>query len=203
MAITNGYSTLVNYKLWFRDADAGTADDTVLEYLIESISRLIDDMTGTRFFSTNEARYYDPNDNYELYVDDFTAITTIKTDEDGDETYEYTWASDDFHEMPHNAALDGEPYRFIKVATYGTYTFPKGVTKSVEVTADFGYSTATPKGIEEACLMGSHRIMARHKTPLGTSASATFGQLSTEIKSLGRDPDFRDMLFRYTKRSKL
>ncbi len=61
MAITNGYTTLNDFKAYlFPSANYGTAEDAQMEGAIEVASRTIDAFTNRRFYSdsTVSARVY-------------------------------------------------------------------------------------------------------------------------------------------------
>ena len=45
MAITNGYATLAEFKLWINTQTDNTNDDAVIEDIIEAVSRFIDGET--------------------------------------------------------------------------------------------------------------------------------------------------------------
>ena len=98
MAITNGYVTLEEVKKFIVLDDH--EDDREVEVNIETISRAIDSITWRRFYATTETRYYTPARYDTLSVDDLLDITgvsgTLKTDDDGDRTYENTWATTDY-----------------------------------------------------------------------------------------------------------
>ena len=193
MAITNGYCTLKEYKLRFRkSAIDSVEDDPVLEDVITAVCREIDVLTSRRFYSASETRYYTPEMADRLYVDDLISITTLKTDEDGDRTYENTWTTSDYDLMPLNASLRGEPYSWIDITPNGDYTFPI-LAKSIELAGSFGWS-AVPAQIREASLMGAHRLMKRFDTPLGVSASAAVGEIQIAVTSLRSDPDWMALI---------
>lgn len=182
MAITNGYCTLQEIRGWIGAAEAGyTDDDTRLEESVESASRYIDDLCGRRFYanSVDETRYYTasaPNTLTNLDgLDDIYSITTLKTDEDEDRTYEYTWATTDYDLLPFNAALDGKPYTRISVAPDGDYTFPTHA-KGVQIVGKFGWSTA-PKVVKRATLILAAFLLKQKDVPLGVQASSGTGQI--------------------------
>jgi len=191
MAITNGYGTLASFKL--RQDISDTGDDALIEGYIEAISRKIDELTWTRFHTTaaDETRYYVAKDSEYLPIPDrIVSITTLKTDNDNDGTYENTWTvSTDYHLWPYNAALQSKPYYAIETAYNGNYSFPKNVRKGVQIVGKFGWTTA-PLEIQEACYLGATRLMRRQDTPLGVSAAAAVGQLAVQVESLTTDPDF-------------
>ena len=205
MAITNGYGDLTGYKLRFFDGETDDhADDPVLERMIESVSRHIDNITGRRFYTASETRIYNPKDATCLFIDDLQSVTTLKTDGDGDRTFEDTWDTGDYDLYPSNAATDNEPYTWVEVAVLGSYVFPT-FPRSVELAGEFGYCASTDAAnyapeIVEACYLGAHRLMKRLSTPLGVSANVALGQLSMQVDRLRSDPDFMGLLDPYIRR---
>ena len=107
MAITNGYALLATVKDRLDITDVN--DDTVLEGLVEVASRAIDDATRRRFFipGAAEVRYYKPMSWDICRIDDIvdpgSNLTSIKTDGNGDETFETTWTSAAYVLEPRNA----------------------------------------------------------------------------------------------------
>jgi hypothetical protein len=203
MTITNGYTTLNEYKQRFYDEGTGdTKDDAAIESVITGISRAIDSICWQRFFTTaaNETRYFTADFGAWLRLPErIISISTLKTDNDNDRTYENTWAVTDYDLMPYNASLDGEPYRWIEATPNGDYSFPTGVRKGVEISGKFGWSSA-PQAIVEACLLGSHRLMARRNSPYGVSGAAALGNLTLTVQQLKSDPDFMELISPYMMR---
>lgn len=198
MTITNGYAALDDYKLRYFDGDVDDhQDDEIIEAAIESVSRLIDKLTGRRFFIYAETRYFTAECADWLPVPDIQAISGLWTDEAGGRTYSDTWTASDYDLVPFNAQADTaepEPYTDIEITPLGSYTFPVGLRKGVKITASWGYATSAPTLIKEATCMGAHRIMKRHDTPLGISAAPTVGQLQVRVEQLRSDPDFMAMI---------
>lgn len=198
MTLTNAYTTLNEFKERITVDDS--LDDATLESIITATSRAIDDITGRRFYAATETRYYSAERADYLRVFDLLSVTDLKTDEDGNRTYEVTWATTDYDLMPFNATLDGEPFRWIETTPDGDNYFPTGLTKSTEIKGSFGYSATQPAVIEEACVLGAHRLLKRADTPLGVSAAAALGQQQVVIRELGSDPDFMGLVSTYIKR---
>ena len=200
MAITNGYTSKAEYKQRFYDEGQGdTKDDAAIEAVIEAVSRSFDEICWQRFYTTSsdETRYYTAVRRYELFLPDrIVSINTLKTDEDGDRTYEVTWTNTDYDKMPYNATLDGEPYRWLETTPNGDYSFPVGIAKGVEISGKFGWSSAPP-GIVEACLLASHRLMARRNSPYGVSGAAAVGNLTLTVEKMKSDPDIMELLTPY------
>jgi hypothetical protein len=193
VAITNGYCELDDLKDRLSITDF--EDDATLEQVITAVSRQIDALTGRRFYATtdDETRYYTPELDDVLFVDDIQSITTLQTDDDGDRTYENTWTTDDYDLLPDNAALDGRPYTRLELAPYGDFMFPEGVRRGVKIVGKFGFSAtgSHPDVVREACLLQSARIFKRKDAPFGITGAPEFGVLQAIPKL---DPDVVLML---------
>ena len=197
MTITNGYATLAEARARMGiTVSADTTDDTIIENVIEAVSRLIDNYTGRRFHTTtsDEIRYFTPEHSEYLGTGDIISITTLQTDEDGDRAYEKTWATTDYDFLPYNASLDSKPYTELQITPNGDYAFPSGA-KSVKITGKWGYS-AVPDAINEACLLQTFRLFKRKDAPFGVVGSAELGQLQVIPKL---DPDVKLLLDPYRK----
>lgn len=155
MAIVFGYATLAEVKASKRIASTNAGDDEFIEQLVEAASRYIDNVTGRRFYTTtaDETRTFTA-DGGVVYPGDLLSITTLKTDDDGDRTYEVTWATTDYDLLPENAALDGRPYVSIEPSPQGRYGFPTQ-RKGVQIAGKFGFcaTASRPDDINLACLM--------------------------------------------------
>lgn len=179
MSITNGYCTLQELKVRLDITDSD--DDAILESNIGAVSRQIDGWCGRVFYARDEqTRYYTAERNDYLVVDDIQAesgsITSIKTDGDGDRTYEDTWATTDYDLEPYNAENSDNPvYTYIRPAPDGDYAFPS-VRKSVQIIGDFGYN-AVPATIKEACLLQSERLFKRKDAPFGVAGGGPNAQM--------------------------
>ena len=143
---------------------------------------------------TAATRYFTPDTMLRCFVDDLSAVTTLKTDEDGDLTYETTWATTDYDLLPANAAGRGEPYQWVDVALNGRYGFPTHVN-AVQIVGNFGYPSV-PAPVTEACLILAQRIYKRKDAPFGIAGSTAFGDLQVLVK---RDPDAYVLLEPYMK----
>lgn len=175
---------------------AGTSHDDLLAKVINAISRKIDNYCGWRFYTASETRYFTATDYRDhIIVPGISSASgiTILTDEDGDGTYENTWASTDYELAPYNALLDGYPFTRIEVTRLGNYRFPR-VPKGTKITAPFGWASV-PETVEVACILQSNRIWQRFKTPLGVAGSNAVGTMNMSIPKL--DPDVMDMLSEY------
>ncbi len=179
-------------------------DDGMLERIVEGVSRSIDEYTGHRFYrpSSDETRYYTAEESTALVIDDVGSLTTLATDSDGDRTYENTWTATDYDLMPYNAALDSRPYDRLEVPPAGSYAFPVGVQKGVQIVAKFGWCTLAnvPQAVTEACLLISEQLAMRRDAPFGIISSPTGESqrlLANDI--MKRDPHIRFLLGTYAR----
>ncbi len=159
MTITNGYATLAEYKSWIAmrglvgSVGIDAYDDTVIEKLIESVSRYIDRQTSKRFYlsASDEIRYYTTDDPYHCNIDDFGSITNVSVDYNGLRSYEALVVAD-YDTLPDNAALDGIPFSALAIVLLSTSSayFPT-TRRAVKVIGKIGWPI-TPKDINEATL---------------------------------------------------
>lgn len=175
MAITNGYCTLAELKTALAITDA--IDDLSLEAAITATSRMIDDYTNRFFYKDGTVevpvvRYYTAVDWFQLYVDDFTSITQIATDDNFNQTYSTIFAADDAMFEPVNNPRRGWPYT--RLLAIGSYIFPANLPQSVKVTGVWGWS-AVPSEINAACIIQSSRIFNRRQSPFGIAGSPDIG----------------------------
>ena len=201
MTIANGYCTLAELKhqnrLNINDSDS-TSDD-MLEGIIEAVSRQIDDECDRHFYSDSAdvARYFTAVNSTELFVDDIASVdsdVTIEIDNNGDGTFDFTFAQSDFVLSPYNAEVLSIPYQKVETSYSGQYLFPVKVRKGVKITAKWGWKGGVPKPIKEACLLQSERLFKRFSTPLGSESMTALGRMTLSIPSL--DPDVINLINR-------
>lgn len=203
MSITNGYATLAGLRARLGITGVSdTADDAVLEAVIESVSRAIDDYTGRRFYAATQTRYFTPESGRRLMVDDLLSVTTLKTDDDADGTYETTWAATDYALAPYNAQLESvpQPYWRIEVTPYGVYWFPAGVQRGVQIVGSWGFSATTPDVIEQACLFQAAHEFRSQQMPLGVSGTGSLrvsDEFANDVRLTGLHPVTRRLLETY------
>lgn len=202
MSIVNGYATLAEFKVRIDPSSAlGTGSDSVLEAVIEAASRAIDYVCGRRIYTATETRTYTAEYGDLLFIDDLVSLTTLKTDESGDGTYELTWSSTDYLLEPANAqvpAANKEPYTQIRVNPHrGIYSFPTGIYNGVQIAGSFGYAATTPDLVNEACLLIASRFNRRKDAPFGVVGAGELGQM---MVIASKDPDVQLCLSGYKRR---
>lgn len=194
---TGDYCNLNELKkqIYPDNLDTDTVNDIALQQVITAASRWIDNYCGRRFYSTSadETKTFTPQDGEYLFLPhiDILSVTTLKTDEDGDRTYETTWATTDYDLLPE----DGPPYSYIAVAPQGDYSFPEH-RKAVQIVGLFGYNATNsqPAAVRQACMLLSERLWKRRDAPLGLVANPAGGDIRL-IDSI--DPDVEALLSPY------
>lgn len=119
-----------------------TGDDDALDSILRDVSREIEQWTGRQFWAVTQTRYLTARQSDVLLLGaaDLLAVTTLKTDDDGDRVYETTWAATDYDLEPYDAPLRSPPvpYGEIRTAPNGRYSFPT-VARGVELVGRWGY----------------------------------------------------------------
>jgi hypothetical protein len=152
--------------------------DSFMEDIIEAASRWIDQYTGRVFYATSEARYFTAESSVMVRITDLLSVTTLKTDDDGDRTYETTWASTDYDLMPYNDV----PYQWIEAAPNGVNLFT-GMRRGVEINGSWGYASTAPHAVREACLLYAARLYKRKDAVLGVAGPSAMGQIVVPVPS--------------------
>lgn len=195
MAITNGYVTRAEVQ---NALGLGTAtlvpDSEEIDQVITSVSRAIDDYCGRFFYSVAGTVTFTANDYLYLPIGDWSAVTSIKTDEDNDGTPEVTLTAGTDYRLATNKVVPGWPYTAIQITSFGSHTLPLGVTEGVEVIGTRGWGGSVPAPVTAAALIQTSRIHARRQSPYGVAGSPEGGI----VRLLSRlDPDVELMLRPY------
>ena len=146
--MTNAYADLSTLKSASVLDITSTTYDSRLVAVLEDVSRWIDLYCGRHFYVLVTTRTFDGNGAAELVLPDLISVTSLKTDDNKDRTFENTWASSDYRLFPQNAEPTtpwGHPFTRVTVDTEaGTKTaFPTGMG-TVEVQGKWGYREETP-----------------------------------------------------------
>lgn len=191
MAITNGYTTLVNQKLSLGIDDS--VDNTWLEICITAASRAIDNFTERVFYQTSATRVFVPYDNFLVEIDDLATLTTLKTSTNVDGVFDVTWSTNDRQLEPLNGIAGGMPSPTTHIRAVGDYWYPTaGQEATVQVVGTFGWP-AVPSAIEQACILQAARYFKRADSPMGVAGFDAMG-----VVRLARiDPDIATLLEPY------
>ena len=194
MAITDGYATLADVKAALRVTD--NFDDSLLELSIEAASRQIDGFCERVFTQSTATRIYRPTDAFTVDIDDLQTLTTLKTDSNGDGTFDVTWAGTDYQLNPLNGISGGIRSPYTQIKAVGQYLFPiyeprnvNANEANVQITGVWGFSTI-PTAVKQATIILSMRQFKRYDSPTGVMG---FGDLG--VMRVGAvDPDIQALL---------
>lgn len=104
------------------DPAGGAGDDDELFQLLLAASQGVEDYCNRHFHALTATRRFDGDGGTELVVPDLISVTSLKSDDDNDGTYETTWAATDYQLMPLNADPAqhwGSPHHAIRVLKRG------------------------------------------------------------------------------------
>ena len=180
MAIVNGYTTLAQLRAKLTIPTADTADDTMLENIVEAVSRWIDAYTGRIFYTTgSETRVYTPTTPLLTITDDIASITSVKIDS-GSRAYGTTLAATDYDTLPFNTTAKVTPIIGLQITPNGTQRFYPTISKSVQVVGTFGVPASCTwlEQVREACEIQASRIYKRKDAPFGVIGTGALGQVS-------------------------
>lgn len=170
MAIVNGYITLTEFKNYNKITSTNATDDSVIEDIIEGVSRTIDTFTGRTFYARTETHYYDVPEGRDLFIedDDLLTITTL-TNGDGTVITSTYYKLLPLNETPKNVI------RLIATSglywTFGTNGEPTG---AITVAGTWGRFASVPDDIKLVCMHESmNEYHRRFGENLSTSATVT------------------------------
>ena len=175
---------------------SGTSfSDEDVKMALKSACRAVDEICGRRFYpdaDANQVRYYSPENYWTLYIDDIVTITSLKTDDSGDGTFENTWTlNTDYTSEPLNAVADSQPWTKLCVHPSSSRFFPANFPRSVELTGKFGWNVV-PAQVEEATTLLAHRLLKRaRQAPFGISGLGLDGSV---VRIMMSDPDVMMLL---------
>ncbi len=138
----NSYTTVDDFRnaILARESEAvheWESEAQVLGLLVDA-SRVVDQRLGRPFFTVSDTRYWDTGDSAEILLlgVDLLSITTLKTDEAGDYTYNTTWTEGlDFLLWPWNVATKWQVWR----GRESENSFSVNQARWVEIEGVFGH----------------------------------------------------------------
>ena len=188
MAITNGYATLTEVKLFLGITDS--VDDTLLEGMVEAASRSIDRMANRRFYLdiNASARLYRANDALQLFVDDIGSATglAVAIDSDGNGSYDTALTlNTDYILDPITAPSLNRPWNVVTiVSASAAFPAPLNYRPGVQVTAKWGWPSI-PDDINQACMILTADLYKRKDAPGGIIGLGDLGAI--RMSPVGRD----------------
>ena len=207
MAIVNGYVSLAELKTYI--GLSGSGQDDNLENAIEGASRLIDKVTGRKFWQDSSvvAKYYTPIHDVYLMVDDISTTTglVVQLDTTDDGSYDTTMTLDtDFILKPLNPEYIGTdsgtdyyaPFNELNIlTTRSDERFDHLIPKNVKIQAKWGYAVV-PDAIKQATLIQGLRYFKRKDTPFNVFGNEQTGQQELFNKI---DPDAMQLIKGFVK----
>lgn len=194
MAITNGYCTLNEFKAYMNTTSTDTADDGVIEDIIEGASRLIDSTTARTFYARTETHYYNTPSGYELWIDD-DDLLTITTLTNGDGT---TISSGDYKLMPLNKSPKYMIYLKPSSNLIWALDSDSEALGAITILGTWGYSATAPDDIRQACLIISASEY-RKRFGDGVGAAATVTAAGVVLTPQGMPKSALDLIRNYIK----
>ena len=126
-----------------KDPAGGTGDDDELFQLFLAASDWVDHYCNRHFYPRTETLVFDGKGAAQLLVPDLISVTSLKEDDNGDLTFNETWATSDYWLQPYNASpLQhwGGPYTAVKARSRGNKSdgFPAG-ERNFQIAGIWGY----------------------------------------------------------------
>lgn len=177
------YATLAEFKASVGITDS--TDDTALQSVLDATDQLINNYCDTKvgFGQTaSQTRYYTANSLTYVLTDPIVSVSSLQTDDDGDGTYETTWASTDYVLAPRNAALDTRPYTEVDTAVNEPKLFPTGYL-ATRITAVFGWPSV-PSAVKQAALIQAGAVWSSRTAPFGVIGSQDLGGVMRMSRAL-------------------
>lgn len=124
-----------------------TGFDAQLDDAAENVSRLIDDTVGAPVFPYQETLYLTPDDSRCLWLDQpLRVVTSLRSDADGDSSYETTWSTGDYWLLHSKSDAAGagrdRPYWLIETRPNASNSFPVA-RRSVAIDGIWGFTNST------------------------------------------------------------
>ena len=195
------YATVSEAKSWLVLND--TVDDVEIAAVLDSVTRWIDEYCDRHFWQDGTggspvARVFAPCNGRVLdfgSFNDLVSVSTVKTDEDGDGTFETTWAATDYELQPVNRPT-GRPYTRLEAIAGRLFPVPysrgSGATHRVQISGVWGWASV-PGPVYQACRLQAHRMLKRRFSPEGVSG---FDELGV-VRVSRLDPDVQASLDPY------
>lgn len=188
------YATLAQVKAALRATD--TIDDGLLTAALEASSRWVDGWCDRSFApaAAGTAVYVPTGRHDDLLVDDLTAISSIRIDEDLDETFATELRPIDYLPLPVNSSAGGRTVPFTRIRPIEDGYWPTGGGRAtVRIVGTFGWP-AVPVAVREATILQTLRLFTRLASPAGV---VSFGDMGAVRVSRFVDPDVELLLEPY------
>ncbi len=127
-----------------KDPAGGTGDDDELFQLMLAVSHWVDQYCNRHFYPRVDTLVFDGKGGSQLLLPDLISVTSLKEDNNGDLSFNESWASSDYWLQPYNASPTlhwGVPYTAVKARAGGNKAdgFAIG-EQNFQITGLWGYS---------------------------------------------------------------
>lgn len=202
------YITVANLRSYMGDP-SGTADAGSMQSAVTAASRRVETLCGRTFFvpTGQTVKYFDPTNWYECdFIDrdgqrwDLANTTglVVQVDIGYNQSYATTYVvGTDFDLSPTNGTKAGQPWPYqsmMSLSNSGS-TFPiqtPGFKETIKITGSWGWPTATPDDVIQACYVLAEGIYKRKDAPFGVAGNGAFGDIRVRT-----DPLVMEMLEPY------
>jgi hypothetical protein len=188
LSITNGYLTAEEAREYVGQNDSRAIE--ILEDVVTASSRLVDRHCGRHFYQvTATARIFDSADGYSLTFgpfNDLVSVTTVKTDDNEDGSYETTRSASTYQLHPVGATTKAPAaWPYTSLHMLGGASLPvigtTGRHGLIEITGTWGWPTAVPPEVKAATRIIVAEVFKLKDAPLGV---AGFGEMG--VSYVGR-----------------
>lgn len=139
-------------------------DDREMLAACRSVSRWIEQHCNRVFARRSATMQVDPCGYYSLPIPDLVSVTTLKTDDNADGTFETTWSASDYELQPVNAALEVQPQPYTSIAAVGSRLFPATVSYGrrarAQIVGVWGWPSIAAPVSEAAALLATDYLAA-------------------------------------------
>lgn len=192
MTITNGYITQAEAIAYV--GQNLVQDTSLLDDVVEAVSRKIDRYCERSFFQITEARTFATDDIYTLTfgsLNDLVSITTLKTDPTGAGTYSTTIPSTAYQLLAYNAPQAAEPYTSLQLLGGTQWPVPTFNMRqnTVEITGVWGWPEV-PFEVKQACRIMVAEVAKMQESPLGVAGFGEYGMMRVGRSLPPRAMDF-------------
>lgn len=161
-------------------------DDAEILSACRSVSRWIDEHCD-RVFARRTATVVLEACVWSVETPDLVSVTTLKTDDDGDGTFETTWSAADYELQPVGSATQLEARPYTVIAAVGSRLFPVSYGRAarrgrVELAAVLGWP-ALPAAVQEAAAIVTGDYLALGGMKFGIGGYGDYGPIRARMST--------------------
>jgi hypothetical protein len=155
-------------------------DDFEVRLAVDAASRWIDGYCDRYFWRGTATRTFVADTPTVVRVGDLVSVTTLKTDDAGDGTFETTLGVSEYQLLPINAteASEARPYTAVRalVRPWPYYLTPFTRDDRVQIVGTFGWPSV-PSAVKHAALIVAADCLKLKDAPFGVAGFGDFGAM--------------------------